>query len=326
VISPLLLNVALHGLEAALGIQYNAQGEIKGRRAVVRYADDLVVFCESQEDALLVKDQILPAWLAERGLTLSPEKTRTVHLTEGFDFLGCNVKHYRSPQTTRSGYKLLIKPSKRSVTAKRKELRDIWLRLKGHNVRAVLDRLNPIIRGWANYFRTVVSSEVFHKMDHWMHRRARRYTRHTHPTKSQSWQQEKYWGKLNPERKDRWVFGDKQSGRYLLKFSWFKIERHTLVRGTASPDDPALREYWWERRKVNIRHLSSSDLELAINQDWVCRLCGMDLINGEELQRHHIEPKAVGGTDSYANRELVHLYCHQQRHARKAQCPADEQR
>jgi RNA-directed DNA polymerase len=325
VISPLLLNVALHGLEAALGVQYNSQGEIKGRRAVVRYADDLVVFCESQEDALFVKDQLLPEWLAKRGLTLSPEKTRIVHLTEGFDFLGFNVKHYRSPQTTRSGYKLLIKPSKRSVTAKRKELRDIWLRLKGHNVRAVLDLLNPIIRGWANYFRTVVSSEVFHKLDSWMHRRARQYARHTHPTKSRYWQQQRYWGKLNPDREDHWVFGDKGSGRYLLKFSWFKIVRHILVRGTASPDDPSLREYWWERRKVNIYHLSPSDVELAMNQDWICRLCGMNLINGEELHRHHIEPRGKGGTDSYSNRELVHLYCHQQWHTKKVHRPADGQ-
>lgn len=87
VISPLLLNVALHGLETALGVRYNKRGAICGPRAVVRYADDLVVFCESREDAEAVRDHILPPWLAERGLQLSSAKTRVVHLTEGFDFL-----------------------------------------------------------------------------------------------------------------------------------------------------------------------------------------------------------------------------------------------
>src|SRR5262245_38764726 len=100
VISPLLLNLALHGLEAALGVERNHQGRVVGKRAVVRYADDLVVFCESREDATLVAEQILPAWLAERGLSLSAEKTRIVHLTEGFDFLGFHIQHYPAPQTS----------------------------------------------------------------------------------------------------------------------------------------------------------------------------------------------------------------------------------
>src|SRR6516162_4345554 len=79
-------------------------------------ATRLVVFCESREDALRVKDQLLPPWLAERGLTLAEEKTRVVHLTEGFDFLGCTVRHYPAPGTSRTGYKSLITPSKRATT------------------------------------------------------------------------------------------------------------------------------------------------------------------------------------------------------------------
>ena len=118
------------------------------------------------------------------------------------------------------------------------------------------------------------------------------------------------------------MFGDKRTGQYLLKFSWFRITRHTMVRGTTSPDDPSLREYWWARRKVNIRHLTPGDVRLAEAQDWVCRLCGMPLINGEELQRHHIKPKAEGGSDAYGNRELVHLYCHQQRHRTQVRRPS----
>lgn len=315
VISPLLLNIALHGMEKALGVRHSRHGQIIGERAVVRYADDFVVFCESKEDAVQVKEILLPAWLAERGLCLSEEKTRIVHLSEGFEFLGFHVKHYRMPRTTRTGFKLLIRPSPKGIIRKRQELRELWLGLKGHSLVAVLQRLNPVIRGWANYYRPVVASKVFGEMDRWMCLRQRRFVKHRHPHKPWQWCRHRYWGKLNPERKDIWVFGDKRSGAYMLKFSWFKIVRHVLVRGTASPDDPSLRDYWWARRRVNRRHLTLSDVKLAEAQDWRCLVCGMDLFNGEELQRHHKQPRTLGGTDSYSNRELVHLYCHQQRHA-----------
>jgi RNA-directed DNA polymerase len=191
---------------------------------VVRYADDEVVFCKSKEDAQRAQEE-LSVWLAERGLTLSREKTRIVHLTEGFDFLGFNVRHYPCPQTTRSGYKLLIRPSKKSVKAVRQKLRQAWLGLKGHSIHAVLYRLNPVLRGWANYFRTMVSSRTFHKLDHWMYHRAVRYVQRTHPTKSKEWRRKRYGGRLNPDSKDRWVFGNtrpnKKTGRYhyLLRFS-----------------------------------------------------------------------------------------------------------
>jgi RNA-directed DNA polymerase len=329
VISPLLLNVALHGMEAALGIRHDSQGTSIGKRAVVRYADDFVVFCESQQDALVVRDQILPDWLAKRGLSLSAEKTRIVQLTEGFDFLSFNVRRYPHPQTSRSGYKLCIKPSKKAVLELVAKLRDEWFALRGHSVKAVLWKLNPIIRGWANYHRRVVSSRTFNKLDAWMFRRAARYAKHSHPEKSWQWRCQRYWGQWNKERQDNWVFGDKHSGKYLLKFSWFKIERHELVRGTSSPDDPDLRDYWWERQKVNAKHLSAGDIDMANDQGWVCRLCGMDLINGEELHRHHTIPRARNGSDGRSNRELVHLYCHQQETKRqlgevKESRPADE--
>lgn len=316
VISPLLLNVALHGMEGALGVRYNTKGEIKGKRAVVRYADDEIVCCESLRDAQCAKEDFT-AWLAERGLSLSEEKTRIVHLTEGFDFLGFTIRHFPCPQTTRTGYKLLIRPSKKSVNALRRKLREAWRELKGHSIQAVLWRLNPIIRGWANYYRTVVSTRTFSYLDHWMYRRAMRYARRMHPNKSKKWLTERYWGQLNPERNDRWVFGDKhpdKHGRfhYLLKFSWFKIVRHTLVKGTSSPDDASLREYWWARQKVNIRHLSASDVDLANEQDWACPICGEELINGEPLERHHLIARAEGGSEAYGNRVLIHLYCHQQ--------------
>jgi RNA-directed DNA polymerase len=313
VVSPLLLNIALHGMEAALGIRYNAQGYLISTRAVVRYADDLVVFCESKSDAETVIE-VLTDWLRQRGLALSSEKTRIVHLTEGFDFLGFTIRQYKAPRTTRTGYKLRITPSKQSVQELRAKLRDHWLSLQGVNILAVMHRLNPIIRGWANYYRGVVATSTFRKLDHWLFQRAVRYAKRTHPTKSWSWLKRRYWGKLNPQRNDTWVFGDKHTGWYLLKFSWFAIERHVLVRAHASPDDPRLRDYWRAREQAKAGRLDSRKRRLAQRQRGVCWHCGMSLFNDEELHIHHREPRRMGGADTESNLVLVHLYCHQQLH------------
>jgi RNA-directed DNA polymerase len=101
---------------------------------------------------------------------------------------------------------------------------------------------------------------------------------------------------------------------YLLKFGWFKIERHTLVKGRSSPDDPQLREYWKGREKAKANNISPRKRRLVKNQGYVCPLCGVSLFNDEELHIHHRRPKAKGGTDEVENLLLVHLYCHQQIH------------
>ena len=313
VISPLLANIALHGMEAALGVQRTRAGGIKGNRAVVRYADDFVVFCETREDAEAVMG-VLTAWLAERGLTLSEEKTRIVHLSEGFDFLGFTVRRYRSPRA-KAGYQLFITPSKAAVTKVRRDLGGIWKHQVGANAAAVLAALNPRIRGWANYFRVGVASRTFSSLDNWMFLRAVRWVNRTHPHKPDAWRRARYWGPLNPQRADAWVFGNKDTGAYLLKFKWFTIERHVIVRGTASPDDPSLRAYWLARQRARAKALPPSVQQLAERQRGVCLLCGESLFNGEALQRHHRIPKRDGGADTYDNLTLLHYYCHQHVHA-----------
>jgi len=325
VVSPLLANIALHGMEEAIGVKYDYRGQLIGKRAVVRYADDFVCFCETKEDAEHVQS-ILTAWLKVRGLTLSQEKTRIVHLTEGFDFLGFNIRHYPAPQTSRTGWKLLIKPSKESVQAMQKKLKELWDEAQGGNVQAVLTKLNPVIRGWANYFRTAVAKEIFSKVDSWMFYKEDRYTRWTHPNKPKDWRHRKYWGRLNLERRDPWVFGDKQTGGYLLKFSWFPIERHTLVKGTASPDDPKLKDYWKERQAAKARDLTLSKQKLAKRQEGRCAQCGESLFNDEELQVHHLLARSKGGKDAYSNLVLVHLFCHQYIHAQTERALSDCQK
>lgn len=316
VISPLLANIALHGMEDAIGVQYSSQGYICGQRAMVRYADDFVVFCESKEDAEATRDDIRE-WLATRGLRLSEAKTRVVHLTEGFDFLGFNIRHYRTPRTTRTGYKLLIKPSKQSVQELRNRLKQEWMSLKGTSTIVVVNRLNPILRGWANYFRIGVSKDTFQSIDDWMYQRCYRYARFTHPTKPWKWIQSKYWGKLNSNREDRWVFGDKSEGKYLTKLSWVPIKRHTLVKGAASPDDPDLKEYWIKRQKREIGDLPAKRKFLARSQKGLCAHCGNSLFNEEELHEHHLYPKGISGRDEWKNQRLLHYFCHQQIHRKK---------
>ncbi|NES23111.1 MAG: group II intron reverse transcriptase/maturase, partial [Symploca sp. SIO3E6] len=156
--------------------------------------------------------------------------------------------------------------------------------------------------------------QIFRKLDYWMSTRARRYAQRMHPKKSQGWRNYKYWGRFNKERNDHWVFGDKRSGQYLLKFSWFNVMRHTMVKGDASPDDPHLKVYWELRRKRKSSQLIPSYQRLARRQEYKCPVCSESLFNGEPLEKHHIIPRAQGGDDSYDNLELMHYFCHQQLH------------
>jgi len=316
VISPLLANIALHGMEEVLGIRYRHQkdGERnEGSRALVRYADDFVVLCESREEAEQVMD-ILKEWVAIRGLTLSEDKTRIVHLTEGFDFLGFNIRQYSDIRRRRRAIRI-IKPSKEAIQRHRDKMRNEWTLLKGHPVGRIVEKLNPKVRGWANYYRHQVASATFQKLDDWMFKRECRYVKHTHPNRPKKWRNNRYWGKLNLKRKDNWVFGDKRTGAYLSKYQWTKIERHPKVKGTASPDDPNLRVYWQERTKTQVKELTPSHQKITQNQDHVCPVCGETLYNNEELQKDHVQPRHKGGKDSYDNYQLLHTDCHKQKTA-----------
>ena len=316
IVSPVLLNIALHGMESAVGVAYRwnrGSYEIRGKRALVRYADDLVIFAETREDAEAARLDIA-RWLADRGLELSQEKTRLRHLKGGFDFLGFNVRQY-PVSGTRTGYKLLIKPSKESVAAFKHRMKREWSALVGHNVDVVLKRLEPLVRGWANYFRTSVSKEIFTGLDHWMWIREAQWCKRTHPTKSWKWIARTYFGRHRAGRQDKWVFGNRKTGFHLTHLSWTPIKRHIMVRFDASPDDPDLRSYW-ERREAQKAELLPTwrQRELAKRQRGQCSICHGGLHDGEELQVHHVVPKSQGGEDAISNLTLMHLYCHQQAH------------
>jgi RNA-directed DNA polymerase len=312
VISPLLLNVALHGMEQALGMAYTPKGVRRGTYALVRYADDLVVFSPTYEKVVEAQ-HLLSTWLGTRGLRLSGEKTHIRHLREGFNFWGFNIRHYPTPNSSRSGYKRLIKPSPDSIRQIKRKLKGLWRKHVGSPTVALIHEMNPVIRGWSNYVRIGVAKEVFTALDGFMYRRAQRYMQRRHPRKSGWWRTQKYGGRVSG-RQDRWVLQDKERHGTLRKFAWTTIIRHRLVPSTYSPDDPTLQDYWSQRRQ-RINSTTGRAGQLARRQHGRCPVCHQALDNGEEVHVHHVRPKQHGGTDDLTNLRLVHHTCHRQIHS-----------
>ncbi len=280
VISPLLLNIALHGLEEAAGVRYQTgkrAGEVAGTSpTLTRYADDLVVCCHSRQQTEQVKAK-LAAWLAPRGLAFNEAKTRITRLDdkEGFEFLGFHLRRYPNG-------KLLIKPSVKAIKRFRKRLAKEFRALRGANVAAVLAKIIPITRGWVAYYRTVVSSRVFNALTDYLWKLTYKWACWSHPNKPKRWITKRYYGRFDKFRNDRWVFGDRDTGAYMPKPAWTDIARHTLVKGGASPDDPDLAEYWAQRRRKVKPPLDSYTVRLLSKQDARCTLCGENLLISDQ--------------------------------------------
>jgi RNA-directed DNA polymerase len=328
VISPLLLNIALHGLEEAAGVRYRtgiSAGVVRdGSPALTRYADDLVVCCHSRQQAEQVRAR-LAEWLEPRGLAFNEAKTRIVCLTEGFDFLGFSVRRYPSG-------KLLIKPSAKAVKRFRERLAKEFRALRGANVAAVLAKIAPIVRGWATYYRTVVSARVLSALTGYLWKLTWKWACWSHPNKPKRWIADRYYRKFSKFRNDRWVFGDRDTGACLPKPAWTEIVRHTLVKGGASPDDPGLARYWAQRRQKVKPLLDSYTVRLLSRQDGRCSLCGENLLTPDQPPQtpegwerwflwvtkkaiaadylvHHDAPRAARSQRTH----LVHATCHRRK-------------
>jgi RNA-directed DNA polymerase len=327
VISPLLLNIALHGMEATAGYRVWKDGKAPADAPMlVRYADDFAVFCHSEEQAHHIRD-VLARWMQPRGDAFNEEKTSIVHLDDGFDFLGFNIRRY--------GGKLLIKPSRKAIGRVRERLRAEVLSLRGANAAAVIKQLNPMIKGWATYYRTVVSKKTFTDLDSYVWTLTWKWAKHSHPMKPRNWTMTRYFGRFNSTRNDKWVFGDRDSGTYLYKFAWTSIDRHIMVKGSNSPDDPLLVDYWAIRRRGRLpRTVTRASLNLAAGQQGLCPLCKQPLIPDADLEpespdewaawfaaptktlnTHHFVYRQFGGSDARANLRLVHADCHRHHHA-----------
>jgi RNA-directed DNA polymerase len=251
VISPVLANLVLDGLEARLRSRFPraGAGSTRGRAAqvhLIRYADDFIVTGTSKEVLENEVKPIVEAFLRERGLVLSPEKTAVTHLSEGFDFLGQNIRRYPNG-------KLLIKPSKKNTRTFLRKVRDIVRRNCGAPTDALIRQLNPVIRGWANYHRHIVAKRAFNRVDHAIFRSIWRWARRRHPRKGARWVKRRYFDRIGS--RDWWFFADTQTrdGQpvrlRLVHATATTIRRHVKVRSAANPYDPADYEYFVSRRR-----------------------------------------------------------------------------
>ena len=235
IISPVLCNLTLDGLERLL------EERFKQRKVnMVRYADDFIVTGNSKE---LLRDEVKPvieAFLADRGLELSAEKTRIVHIEEGFDFLGQHVRKYNG--------KLIIKPARKAVKGLLAKVGGILERSVSTQPAEVIRQLNPVIRGWANYHRHVCSKDTFSHVDWQIWQPVWRWAKRRHPNKGLRWLKDRYF----PARSTRqWVFtGVTESGQevHLVQAATIPIQRHVKVRGSANPYDPVYGAYFAKRR------------------------------------------------------------------------------
>jgi RNA-directed DNA polymerase len=319
VISPCLLNIALHGLEEAAGVRYEASDPARTKRgcpAVVVYADDMVAQCHTRQQAEQVKAR-MAGWLAPRGLSFNEAKTRIVTLEDGFDFLGFTVRRHAG--------KLITRPSKAAIKRVKQRLAAEMRALRGGNAAAVLAKINPIARGWANYYRGAASSRTFAALDRYLWQLTYKWACYGHANKPKPWIISRYYGRFNPASQDRWVFGNRDNGAYLPKLGWTKIVRHSLVTGAASPDDPALTGYWAQRRGKNPPLLDRSVLILLARQKGRCPLCRDLLLHADHEpsspteweQWHRVTRKAITrqyvttqrDTGTPGGTRLVHSHC-----------------
>ena len=324
VISPLLLNVALHGMESAAGVRYQSgsrAGLVREQSPVlIRYADDFVVLSRTREQVEQIKAE-LAEWLAPRGLAFNEDKTQVVHLDDGFDFLGFNVRRYPNG-------KLLIKPSAAAVKRFRNRLRTEMRALRGGNAAAVIARLNPILRGWAAYYRIGVSKDVFTEIDNHLWWLTFKWAVHGHRNKPKKWVAARYYGMFHATREDRWVFGDRVTGAYLTKLAWTPIVRHYMVAGAASMDDPELVDYWAARRRRRKPPLDRRGLIQLQRQHGSCPVRGGLLLHADTepgtpdeweswirtvrlAVRRQVITEQPGTNDHPAASRLVHTHCAQ---------------
>jgi RNA-directed DNA polymerase len=306
VISPLLANIGLHGLE-------NYIKATNSRLGVVRYADDFIVTARDKGSLEKAQAQI-QQWLSEKGLELSTEKTVITSIEDGFDFLGFSHRHY--------GGKLLIKPSKKKVLDFCKRIGKEIRSMNGVEQEVLIKKLNPILRGFANYYRGVVSKETFSYISYRVWQYLWRWAKRRHPNKNTKWVRKRYFHTVGG---NRWIFACKSKRRgeeslmALYHIGYTPIERHIKVKGEASPDDPSLTEYWEKRYQKTGKSYwekSSRNYRIAQNQNWKCPICGQPLFNGEEIETHHIVPVTEGGRDDTGNLQHLHRTCHKQVHSK----------
>lgn len=327
-ISPLLANIALHGLEyrikQAFPIRKIADGNKRKRIAtpdVIRYCDDFVIL---HEDLSVVQrcQSLVHEWLKDMGLELKPSKTHISHTLKryeaedpGFDFLGFSVRQFPVGQHqsgrlcgTLLRFKTIITPSRKKQKVHYNRLVSIINAHKAAPQAALIRHLNPVIRGWTRYYSTVASKETFSCLDHLLYQKLQTWANHRHPGKSRKWVVNKYWQAVGG---DKWVFATritKSRTEKLLKHRQTPIIRHIKVKGEASPYNGNL--VYWSSRTGKHPEAPKRVSMLLKKQKGKCTQCGMFFREEDLLEVDHILPTSMGGLDVYKNLQLLHRHCH----------------
>lgn len=321
IVSPVLANMTLDGLEDLLNQAFHRR-TVNGKRVgygvnFIRYSDDFVITGRSKE---LLEQEVKPLveqFLRERGLELSAEKTKITHINDGFDFLGHNVRKYKD--------KLLIKPSQKAQKSHLDELRDLVQNNKAAKQINLIRMLNPKIKGWCNYHKHGVATDIFSRMGHELWQTLWRWATRRHPNKNGRWVKQKYF----PRNGSRaWVFST-ESGKYdlegrpimarLYAYTDTKIQRHVKIQAEVNPYDPKWEEYLEDRLNLKMQNsLMGRRKLLALwqNQDGHCPVCD-EMITAETGWHvvHHIRRRSRGGDDRQSNLLIAHPTCHRQIHS-----------
>jgi len=285
---------------------------------IIRYADDFIIL---HKDLSLIEKakEVVTDWLKGIGLELKPNKTKISHtLIEykgnvGFDFLGFNVRQYQVSKyksgKSQKGYKTLIKPSTQKVRQHLSQIKDVICSHKAAPQEALIGKLNPIIRGWCNYYSTVVSKEIFSTASCLTFQKLRAWSQRRHPTKSAHWVSKKYW--LVGEG-EGWIFAAKKGdvAMKLIKHDETPIKRHIKVQDTRSPYDGDWS--YWATRTGTHPELPNRVAKLLKQQNGKCQHCGLFFTSESLMEIHHKD-----GNHKNNNREnlaLLHRHCHDQTH------------
>lgn len=327
-ISPLLANIALHGLENEIGRCFpersrKHKGGAFNPPRVVRYADDFVVL--HQERAVVEQCQkVVEQWLKPMGLELKPSKTRVTHTLQrdegipGFDFLGFNIRHHpagkyrsgRHPTGSPLGFKTIIKPSSTAVKRHTQRLREVLFAHRASAQETVIATLNPIIVGWSRYFAIWSARRTYSKLGEvlfymlwgWMIRR--------HNNKNRHWIADKYWRHNDGKG---WTFQPRGQPYRLSRHRDTRSRTHIKVAGRRSPYDGDW--VYWSTRMGNSRMVTKRVAELIRAQKGKCRWCGLYFRTDDRLEIDHIQPRAQRGKNVRANLQLLHRHCHDRKTA-----------
>lgn len=309
IISPVLANLALDGMSQLL----QADKTLKGKKVnLIRYADDFIITGESKE---LLEQNVKPkieAFLQIRGLTLSKSKTKVTYIDDGFDFLGQNVRKYPDG-------KLLIKPSQKGCGNLLAKVKKTIRANRTASQETLIRKLNPILRGWYNYHRHVVSQRTFQKMSHFVFWKIWAWATRRHPNKSRKWIQRRYFHRIGNATIFAKVVKGKKGKVTMLQLVYPKDiskRRYIKVRDKTNPYDPADKPYFKKRNTWKMfGRLGGRSWIIWNKQKGCCLACGENITKESKWNVHHIIPTKEGGSDTIGNLMMLHPECHRQLHS-----------